>query len=234
MKMKTSWILCGLFLIGSLTTINGIEGSDAEETLISGAIDSGIISTFIPDTQSSGYMLAYPLDEALGEKQEEDDHYLTAESFQSYPVIAKTQSLDPKQETLKEASSDDKDKQDDKIDEPLYMIGPDVEEVSEKAENISLEEETVNTGGMGDDAKIPFYNLPLSSEENNTPIQTEPQNERRLKTEDLRNILGLEPTTIPLYRKPKPISENKPRSFRFLLFIQSTATNSSNLSFHYP
>ncbi|XP_076307897.1 uncharacterized protein LOC143223614 [Tachypleus tridentatus] len=215
MKMKQSWIICVLFLIGSLTTTNGIERSEAEKTLISGASDSGIISTFVPDTQSSGYMLAYPLEEALGEEQEEDDHYLTAESFQSFPVIAKTQSLDPKHEALKEVSSDDKDKHDDQVDETLYAIVPDVKKVAEETENVSIEKELVNADGGGNDTNIPFFYLPLSSEGNKAQIRTEQYGEQPLKTEGLNKILGLEPITVPLFRKSKPIPETKPRPFRF-------------------
>ncbi|XP_076371731.1 uncharacterized protein LOC143257220 [Tachypleus tridentatus] len=215
--MRTPWVFIGLFL-GSLVVVKADERDDAVETLIQSATNSGILSTFAPDSTSSGYVLAYPLDETSKDTKEEEQ-YLTAESLEGPSVL-----LEPPKPQVNEETNQNED--DDETDEALLLIVPEEESEEERTEKGEEEkeqieeeektekdeeqiEEVTNTDDTVEEEETLIRKLPEPFEE------TETSENRRPKEEDLRKILGLESPSHPFLRKPKPIPEDKPRPFRF-------------------
>ncbi|XP_022250884.1 pollen-specific leucine-rich repeat extensin-like protein 2 [Limulus polyphemus] len=248
--MKTPWVLIGLFL-GSLVVVKADERDDAVETLIQSASNSGILSTFAPDSTSSGYVLAYPLDET-SENTREQDQYMTAESLEGTSIVVEP----PKLQVNEETKQDDDD--DDKTDEALLLIIPeeeteqeertekdDEEEGTEKddeeerteedeEEEEEIEEDVTNTDDTVEEEKTLIGILPQPFEETETPEQAIIPENRRPKEEDLRKILGLESPFHPFLRKPKPIPEDKPRPFRFPPAYSKSSFKQERLSVPFP
>ncbi|XP_076315518.1 uncharacterized protein LOC143228066 [Tachypleus tridentatus] len=213
--MRTSWVFIGLLVSGSIVVAKTNEKNEAEETVVKSASESGILSTFVPDTQSSGYMIAYPLDEASEKIQE--DEYVTAESLEGPSENGKHPKSELKEQVLGEANQDDDDEDNEKIDETLLLIVPEEKnEDKEDTEKVTAAEEggVIVAGGV-ENIKAITYNIPQLPEESETENQTDIPEERRPKQEDLKKIRNFESPSHPFLKKAKPIPEDKPEPFRF-------------------